>query len=202
MNVEWKSCFRVGVSVVLIYLVIHYWSNIAGLGTALLGAAAPLLIGCVIAYLVNILMSFYEKHYFPKSNKPLVAKSRRSVCMVAAMITLVAVVVLIVWLIVPQLMSCVQLLLAEVPDALKSVVVVSMVSSVVSGIVTAFMAIIFSIYLLLGKDTIGRQCDRLMKRYLKKSWHDKIMHTLVVMHDCFRRYIIGQCTEAVILGLL
>ncbi len=245
MKVEWKSCFRAGVSVCLLYLFIHYWSNIAGLGSTLLSAAAPLLIGCVIAYLINILMSFYEKHFFPKTSKPLIGKSRRPICMAAAMVTLVAVVVLVVWLVVPEFVACIQLLFAEVPDALKNAVswldeknilpeniadalaavdwrsklgqiisvlvsgigsvtdiVVSAVSSVVSGIVTAFMAIIFAIYLLLGKDTIGRQFDRLMNRYLKKSWYDKIMHTLVVMHDCFRRYIIGQCTEAVILGLL
>lgn len=245
MKVEWKSCFRIGVSAFLLYLCIRYWAGAAGLVSVLFSAATPLLIGCVIAYIVNILMSFYEKRYFVKSGKALVQKSRRPVCMVAAMITLVAVVVLVIWLIVPQLTACVQLLLAEVPDALRSVitwldkqnilpeniedslsaidwkskigqivnvlisgigsvtdVVISAVSSVVSGIVTAFMAIIFSIYLLLGRDTIGKQCKRLMKRYLKKSWLEKIMYLLTVMNDCFRRYIIGQCTEAVILGIL
>lgn len=245
MKVEWKSCFRIGVSAFLLYLCIRYWAGAAGLVSVLFSAATPLLIGCVIAYIVNILMSFYEKRYFVKSGKTLVQKSRRPVCMVAAMITLVAVVVLVIWLIVPQLTACVQLLLAEVPDALRSAitwldkqnilpeniedslsaidwkskigqivnvlisgigsvtdVVISAVSSVVSGIVTAFMAIIFSIYLLLGRDTIGKQCKRLMKRYLKKSWLEKIMYLLTVMHDCFRRYIIGQCTEAVILGIL
>lgn len=245
MKLEWKTCFKAGLSVFLLYLCIQYWESAANLVGLVAGAAAPLLIGCVIAYLINILMSFYEKHYFPKSNKALVSGSRRPVCMIAAMVTLVAVVVLVIWLIVPQLVSCVQLLFAEVPDALKAVVswldklnilpenlqeslsavdwkskigqiinvlvsgigsvtdvVVSTVSSVASGIVTAFMAIIFAIYLLLGKDTIGMQCSKLMNRYLKKSWYDRIMYTLTVLHDCFRRYIIGQCTEAVILGLL
>ncbi len=245
MKIEWRSCFRLGLSVFLVYLLIHYWEAVSGFGTALLTAAMPLLIGCVIAYLVNILMAFYERHYFTASKKALAAKSRRPVCMLAAMITLVAIVLLIIWLIVPQLISCVQLLLAEVPDALKSVldwlgkydilpenivaslsaidwksrigqivdvlvtgigsvtdIVFGVVSSVASGIVTALLAIIFSIYLLLGKDTIGRQCQRLMGRYMKPAWYEKLMHVLSLMHDCFRRYIIGQCTEAVILGLL
>lgn len=245
MKLEWKTCFKVGFSVFLLHLCIQYWESAANVVSLLVSAAMPLLIGCVIAYLINILMRFYEKHYFPKADKALASKSRRPVCMILAMVTLIAVVVLVIWLIVPQLVSCVQLLFAEVPDALKRLVawldnlnvlpenientlssidwkskigqivdvlvsgigsvtdiVIGAVSSVASGIVTAFMSIIFAIYLLLGKDTIGGQCKRLMNRYLRKSWCDKIMYTLTVMHDCFRRYIIGQCTEAVILGLL
>lgn len=48
----------------MLYLCIHYWSAAAGLFGAVLGAASPLLIGCVIAYIINILMSFYERHFF------------------------------------------------------------------------------------------------------------------------------------------
>lgn len=245
MKVEWNSCFRVGISVFLLYLCIHYWAAVAGLVSTLVDAASPLLIGCVIAYLVNILMSFYERHCFPRSKKSVLCKSRRPVCMIAAIATLIAVVALVIYLIVPQLVSCLQLFLGEVPDALKRLVawldeinilpenivdslaaidwkskigqiidvlisgigsvtdiVVSTVSSVFSGIVTALMALIFSIYLLLGKDKLGNQVTRLGNRYMKKSRYDKVMHVLSTMNDCFHRYIVGQCTEAVILGLL
>ena len=68
MRIEWKSCFRVGLSAFVLYLCITYWSHAAGFVAAAVGAAAPLIIGCVIAYLVNILMSFYERHYFPGTN--------------------------------------------------------------------------------------------------------------------------------------
>ena len=213
--------------------------------SAMIAAASPLIVGCVIAYLVNILMNLYERNYFPKSKKTAVCKSRRPVCMLAAMVTLIAVIALIIVLIVPQLTACVQLLIAELPGALKMVVswleklnilpediinalssidwqsrisqilgvltsgvgsvmnvVVSTVSSVFSGIVTAFIGIIFSVYLLVGKEKLANQCDRLMNRYMKKAWYEKTMHVLTIINDCFRRYIVGQCTEAVILGIL
>lgn len=32
--------------------------------------------------------------------------------------------------------------------------------------------------------------------------YNKITYVLSIMNDCFRKYIVGQCTEAVILGLL
>ena len=65
MKTEWRSCFRIGVSAFLLYLCITYWPAFAGFAATVVGAALPLIIGCVIAYAINILMSFYEKHYFP-----------------------------------------------------------------------------------------------------------------------------------------
>lgn len=88
MKIEWKSCFRIAVSAFLLYLCITYWAVFAGFSVTFVSAAIPLLIGCVIAYIINILMSFYEKHYFPKSQKTGVVKSRRPVCMLTAFITL------------------------------------------------------------------------------------------------------------------
>lgn len=245
MRVEWKTCFKIGFSIFVLYLCIHFFPNAMDLFSAMIGAASPLIVGCIIAYLVNILMSLYEKYYFPKSKKVAVCKSRRPVCMLAAMITLIAVIALIIVLIVPQLTACVQLLIAELPGALKTVVawleklnilpediidalrsidwqskisqilgvltsgvgsvmniVVTTVSSVFSGIVTALIGIIFAIYLLAGKEKLANQCDRLMNRYMKKAWYKKTMHVLTIINDCFRRYIVGQCTEAVILGVL
>lgn len=243
MKIEWKSCFRIAVSAFLLYLAISFWSGFVNFLGILLSGAAPLLLGCVVAYLINILMSFYERHYFVKSQKAAVIKSRRPVCMIAAFLSLVGIVCLVVGLIVPQLVSCVQLLLAEVPDALKRVVTwldgqdiiteemvaslqaidwqekieqtiqvvisgvgnvmgsaVGIVSSIISGVVTFFLGCIFAIYLLTGKEKLGGQFNRLLRRYMKSSWCDRIRHTLSVINDSFHRYIVGQCTEALILG--
>lgn len=245
MKIEWKTCYRVGISIFILYLCTQYWKDVAGFVSSLVGAASPLIIGCVIAYLVNILMSMYEKHYFPNSEKRIVKKSKRPVCMIAAYLTLIAIVILVFGLVVPQLVSCIQLLLSELPAAMKTLVnamdkiemipkdiisflqdinwqskisqlinmvtsgignamgiMVNMISSVFSGIVTAFLSIIFSFYLLSGKETLAGQVNHLMEHYLKKEWNEKIHYVLDILNDCFRRYIVGQCTEAVILGLL
>ena len=67
MKIEWKSCFRLGVTVFLTFLAIRYWNSLTGFVGALFDAASALILGCVIAYVLNILMSFYEKHYFRKA---------------------------------------------------------------------------------------------------------------------------------------
>ena len=42
----------------------------------------------------------------------------------------------------------------------------------------------------------------LLKNYLKPSWVNKILHFFDVLNSSFRNYVVGQCTEAIILGLL
>ena len=245
MKLEWKTCFKVGISVFILYLAIRYGANIADFISLGIGATTPLFIGCAIAYFVNILMKFYERHYFPRSSKPAVLKSRRIVCMAGAFLTLIALIVLIVSLVVPQLILCVKLIFAEIPDAMKFLadkaddlkympenvirfladtdwksqfdklinaftsgltnimdMVMQTVMAVFSGIVTALISIIFSVYLLLAKDNLKVQMVKLLKRYLSPQVTKKIKYVSSVLHDCFHNYIVGQCIEAVILGCL
>jgi len=242
---EWSSVFKLGICAFLLYLCILYWPDVSHFLAALFHSALPLIVGCVVAYLMNILASFYEKHYFVKSKHSIITKSRWPVCVAAAFITLIVIVVFIIALVVPQLIDCVQLLAVDLqtlvsalptwleqfdilPDDLlvalsginwqekigKAIqlltnglgsamdMVLTVVSSVFSSIITAFMSVIFAIYLLMGKARLGRQFDTLIVRYMKTSWQEKMRHVLAVTNNCFRRYIIGQCTEAVILGAL
>ena len=245
MKLQWKICFRVCASIFLLFLCMTYWSSFAGFIKLLVSAAMPLLIGCVIAYVVNILMSFYERHYFPKTAKSGVIKSRRTVCMLAAFITLLVIAALLIKLVVPELLASIDLLLSQLPGVIRSFftwletsgiiteerlallsdvdwrskveqvitvlatgagnavdTAVNLVSSVFSGIVTALFALIFSIYLLTGKEKLAGQFDRILHRYVKDRIYSRVKYVLSVLNECFHKYIIGQCTEAVILGAL
>ena len=249
MKIEWKSCFRLGATVFLTFLAIHYWSSLTGLIGVLFSAASALILGCVIAYVLNILMSFYEKHYFLKNRSKAVEKSKRVVCMLAAMLTLVAVVVLIIGLVLPELAACIRLLIAEIPVAIDSAVTwleetgllaivmtedavaslmsinwqekmtelisvlaagvggvaqvaVDAVSATVSGVAQFVIGLIFAIYLLIGKETLGGQVNRLMEHYLKPAWNEKIRYVVGIFDNSFHKFIVGQCIEAVVLGVL
>ncbi len=243
MKIEWKSCFRIAVTALLLVVCIKILPNVGTALQAFFTAALPLLIGCIIAYVVNILMGQYEAWYFPNTKNVLLIRSRRSICLALSFLTLVAVVVLITALIVPQLAACVKLIFQEVPGTIQTVaatlegwnlmnedtvaylnnidwqskigkllnvvtsgvgdvvdVVIGTASTVFGGVVTALLAVIFSIYLLSGKERIGAQCSKLLTRYGSPRANKTIRHILATMDDCFRKYIVGQCTEAVILG--
>lgn len=245
MKIEWKTCFKVGISVFLLYVAITYWESAAGLLSVLVEAAFPLILGCAIAYVINIPMSFYERHYFTKKKGKFFVVSRRPVCMLGAFLTVLAVVILVIGLILPQLSECLAVVLSEFPTMLQKLLsfaeqlhimpetiidslssidwksqistiiesltsgignivgsVILMIANVFSGIVTALVSIIFSIYLLAAKDKLYDQWKRFVQRYTNEKWNNKINYTFAVLNDCFHRYIVGQCTEAVILGVL
>ncbi len=119
MKTDAKSLLKIGTAVFLLYLCIHYWTGISGFLLTVAGTAFPLTLGCVIAYLINILMSWFERHYFPNSARPAVTKSRRIVCMIAAILSMLAIVALIVWLVLPQLIDCIMLIINILPGAIE-----------------------------------------------------------------------------------
>lgn len=79
MEIKWKSCLKIIGSIVLVYVVIHYWGNIEGFIKLGISAVLPLIIGGIMAYAVNILMTFYEEHYFTKTQNNALKKSKRPV---------------------------------------------------------------------------------------------------------------------------
>ena len=116
----WKTCAKIAVTAFALYLCVHYWPAFMGVIGALIGAASPLIIGAALAYLVNILMSGYEKIYFPRSSKKAVLASRRPVCVIVAFITLISIIALIMGLVLPQFVACINLLISKIPDAMSS----------------------------------------------------------------------------------
>lgn len=244
-KLEWKTVFKIVIGVLAVYLAVHYWPNISGVIGTVFSAATPIIIGAIMAYPLNILMSFYEKHYFPKSTKPAVVKSRKAVSLVGAVITILGIISLVIGLIAPQLIACIQMLINEIPGAMDFVIsklkenefvskdlinslssidwksriadivqtvtsglgdvvgvaftAVTSVFSVVSNIV---LGVIFSLYILIDKKRLSRQFDKVSQKYIPSRFLDKITHILSVLNDCFHRFIVGQCTEAVILGVL
>ena len=122
MKIQWKTCFRVGFSIFLLYLCINYLGVMQDFFLKALGAASPILIGCAIAYVVNIIMVKFEKHYFPVTKKKFLIATRRPVCLVAAFLSVVAIIVVVVSLILPEFTSCIQLLLSQIPGAYKKLI--------------------------------------------------------------------------------
>ena len=79
---------------------------------------------------------------------------------------------------------------------------ISVVGSVVGGVVNFFIGLIFGIYILVGKERLRSQAKRIFRAYLKERTVERIARVLKTADETFSSFIIGQCTEAVILGTL
>lgn len=244
-KIENKNLLKIAAVVFSLFLGIHYWTGVANIFKAAFAAVLPLIIGAVIAYPLNILMSFFERHLLSNSQNKFIVRTRRGISLVIAFAVLISVIALIIALVVPQLTKCVKMLIDLIPGFLETVVakldglefvpqdfiatlskidwqskisgiistvtsgvgsvmnvVVSTVSTVVSGVTTAVLAIIFAVYVLLSKDKLASQLKTLMKHYLPETITEKIFYVSSVANDSFHKFIVAQCTEALILGLL
>ena len=73
-------------------------------------------------------------------------------------------------------------------------------SNIISIVVTGFLSIIFSIYMLSGKATLLSQCRRVLKAYAPpkvEAWVTDVVHLTA---NTFTAFVSGQLIEACILG--
>lgn len=237
-KLTWKDCLKIGVTATAVYLLIYYWSAGAGFVADVFDALGAFALGLAIAYVVNILMSFYERHYFKKSNAVLAQKSRRPVCLLLAFLSVIVMITIIISVVVPGVTNSVTIVVNNAPAAVQQLMendlvqkylpevykwvqtlnwtgiaeqissflknnyngIIGTVSSAASGMVSFFLGIIFSIYLLVGKEKLQAQCKRLFERFLPAKFLKKLYYFLAVMNRSFHSFIVGQVTEAVILG--
>ena len=70
-------------------------------------------------------------------------------------------------------------------------------TSVVSGIVSFFIGIIFAGYVLLDKEHLHAQALGIMKAYIPEKRNNQIMSILGLINSTFTKFVTGQCLEAV-----
>lgn len=78
----------------------------------------------------------------------------------------------------------------------------SVISSFFGGVVNFVVGLIFAVYILFNKEKLASQADRLMRSYMKPKSEERFRYFCSTADKCFSSFIVGQCTEAVILGLL
>jgi predicted PurR-regulated permease PerM len=207
------------------------------------GIIFPLLLGAAIAYVLNILVAGYEKIYFPKSKKKIIIVSRRGVCVILSILTIILVLYFFLRILIPQFGQTIRLLSASFPVVYDKVIAwlnqhadqlpllkqklaeinmdgasvvkrglgllgnwawgtVFLMGTVFGKIMNVVLAIIFSVYLLLGKDELKDKFAKLSKTYIRPARRQKLHIVMQTANEAFSNYIIGQCKDAVILGSL
>ena len=91
---------------------------VAGFLSGVLKILAPVIVGFCLAFILNILMNFFEKKVFKamgKSKKRVVRGVFRPISLVSTIITALGFIVLLMFIIIPQLEDSITLLVEKVP---------------------------------------------------------------------------------------
>ena len=228
-----------------LFLSVTYWTPVSAFLALVLGACRPLVLGAMIAYIVNLLMRLYEERLLGKIKGKTFEALRRPLCILLALATLLLLIIILFRMILPELWASLQLLISEVPDLLQKAVAmleerfgfdwafldtyfaklesldwksiaknlfqglgsavgtaVSVVGSAAGAVIDFVVALVFAVYLLAGKESLGRGVFRLMDAYLRPAVRDRILYVVRIFDTSFSKFIVGQCVEAVILGVL
>ena len=231
----------------LLILCIKYSDSILGFAGSLWGLVKPLALGCVIAYILNILVTRIERLPFFRKEGTLLYRIRRPVSILGSLTAILAIGALVILIVIPQLVQAIGVIAKEIPTVVSEISVwlssfdkdwpqlqkfleslnvnwpqilqkaasyltnglssvfsstMYIVSTISSIAVTAVVALIFSIYILSGREKLFHQFQTLASTYLNEKFYKGMCMVLKTAHDTFTKFIVGQCTEAVILGTL
>ena len=234
----------------VLVLGIRYFNVLLGGAGDLWSIASPLIAGCAVAYVLNIVMRKLEKLYFPNSGSRRAKRTRRPVCIVLSLVLIAAVIYLILRLVVPELIKAFAIIGQSIPVAFREVVdwlaenldefpqtgqmlenlqnlnvdwnslwdsvinylkagiggflnsTVTLVGSLVGAVVNSVIALIFAIYILASKEKLADQLKRTVRAFVRPCWIERCKRILVTADRTFSSFIVGQVTEAVVLGSL
>lgn len=262
MQINWKSCAKIGLTAFALFLAIRYWGRLTAIIKLGLSAAWPLILGLCMAYAVNILMSLFEDKMIKleyllsrkKREEKLfstiveteekISMTKRILSAIVAYMIIFLAIFAIISLVVPELISAIKTIIVGFPNAMKYITsnkyvvkylpdvtnylnnvdwkqeaaahikeltsgagfilsgTLNIVSIITSTTVNIIIAIIFSLYILLGKEKLLKGAQMVEKKYVPEKAVKKINHILAALNTNFHNYIVGQCLEAIIIGSL
>ena len=91
-----------------------------------------------------------------------------------------------------------------IPEILNHIVngAIIFISNLISGVITLFTAIVFSIYLLSQKEYVLNGLKKMIKAYFKLIHANRLIEIGKLINQTFTKFVSGQCVEAVILGII
>ncbi len=101
-------------AIIVCFIVKHFelFGNLFGI---LLNAVYPLILGGAIAYVFNIVLAWFERHFFPKTKEGIIGYIRRPLCLLFSFIVVIAIIILILKIVIPEIIAALALITSKVP---------------------------------------------------------------------------------------
>lgn len=240
-----KTIMKLITATVFLCFALANLSAILGILGKLMGLLSPFLVGGCIAFILNVLLKVWEEKVLKRVK--IARQAKRGISILLTIISVLLVIFIVVWMVVPQLIEAGESIAEQIPAAwdkaekfvndnveadtqIGSIItqigengekmiadladylknssghILSTTVNVVSGtfgvIVNLFMGLIFAIYILAQKEKLLGQGKQVMKAFLPEKVSGKLSEIFALTEETFRKFITGQCLEAVILGLI
>ena len=226
------------------FLIYTYWETVVSICNTIYIASQPFLVGAGIAFVVNILMSFYEKLLVKFIPFGFITKIKRPIALLSALATIGLVFTWVVFTVLPDLIDSINTLISQDRSAINNLInwllknkslqkiiqdlggvtqvrelinsysaqllqqimngltnFLTSLTSLPSTLINLFISIVFSCYVLVGKEKLGSQVNRLVDVYLGR--YGKTFHYVVaILNNRFHNFFVYQSIEACILGTL
>ncbi|MCE2266875.1 AI-2E family transporter [Streptococcus thermophilus] len=226
------------------FLIYTYWETVVSICNKIFVASQPFLFGAGIAFVVNILMSFYEKILIKFIPFGFITKIKRPVSLLLAFATIGLIFTWVVFTVLPDLIDSINTLISQDHSAINNLInwllknkslqkiiqdlggvtqvrelinsysaqllqqimngltnFLTSLTSLPSTLINLFISIVFSCYVLVGKEKLGSQVNRLVDVYLGR--YGKTFHYVVaILNNRFHNFFVYQSIEACILGTL
>ncbi len=229
---------------ILLFAVCTNLTTVLGFLNNVVSLILPVIVGLLLAFIINVPMSGIEKlifWLFRKSKKQPKVKLVQVASLILTFVCIALVLALAATLAVPEFIesgkSIYSLIQTKLPELLSwldrqgigtqklrewiasvdfsnmfgtltdsaGVVVryvVDIATATLSGVVSVLFAIVIALYVLLSKDTVGRQSRKILYAFVKKELADKICYVSTLTAKTYSKFFSGQCIEALILGTL
>lgn len=79
---------------------------------------------------------------------------------------------------------------------------ISAAKSIINGITTFFIAFAFAIYILMQKEKLRVQSEKVLFAFVRRGRAEAVLEVLSLTYQTFSHFLTGQCVEAVILGCM
>lgn len=79
---------------------------------------------------------------------------------------------------------------------------ISAAKSIINGITTFFIAFAFAVYILMQKEKLRVQSEKVLFAFVRRGRAEAVMEVLSLTYQTFSHFLTGQCVEAVILGCM
>ncbi len=111
-SIGWKTCFRLGITVLLIFVCLRFIDPIENFLSLLIGGTIAIFAGFVISYIVNIPMRFFERKLpGPRGD----GTKNRGIAMLLAFASILGVVIVVLVLVIPNLVNAIIVFSESLP---------------------------------------------------------------------------------------